>query len=83
VLGVYNATKYAVEAFSESLRQRVTGRHVRVSVVAPDAVATALSRHNPEILEDIKEWFRHRAARSPTFAGSSPGVSMGADRWPP
>jgi len=29
--GVYNATKHAVGAFSESLRQEVTGRHVRVS----------------------------------------------------
>lgn len=30
--GVYNATKFAVNAFSESLRQEVTKRHVRVSL---------------------------------------------------
>ncbi|HEX5911421.1 MAG TPA: SDR family NAD(P)-dependent oxidoreductase, partial [Thermoleophilaceae bacterium] len=29
--GVYNATKFGVGAFSESLRQEVTDRHVRVS----------------------------------------------------
>jgi len=32
--GVYNATKHAVGAFSESLRQEVTARHVRVSRVS-------------------------------------------------
>ena len=38
--GVYNATKFGVGAFSESLRQEVTGRHVRVTLVEPGAVAT-------------------------------------------
>ncbi|MDQ3146452.1 MAG: SDR family NAD(P)-dependent oxidoreductase [Actinomycetota bacterium] len=56
--GVYNATKHAVGAFSESLRQEVTGRHVRVSLVEPGAVATELASHNrPEILDSIKERF--------------------------
>jgi NADP-dependent 3-hydroxy acid dehydrogenase YdfG len=56
--GVYNATKHGVGAFSESLRQEVTGRHVRVSLIEPGAVATELSSHNrPEILEQIKERF--------------------------
>jgi len=50
--GVYNATKWAVGAFSESLRQEVTGRHVRVSLVEPGAVVTELVSHNrPEIQE--------------------------------
>src|SRR5213079_3279281 len=40
--GVYNATKHAVGAFSESLRQEVTGRHLRVSLVEPGAVDTEL-----------------------------------------
>ena len=43
--GVYNATKFAVNAFTESLRQEVTARHVRVSVIEPGAVATELSSH--------------------------------------
>ncbi len=56
--GVYNATKHAVGAFSESLRQEVTGRHVRVSLVEPGAVATELSSHNrPEIQEAIRGRF--------------------------
>ena len=56
--GVYNATKHGVGAFSESLRQEVTGRHVRVSLIEPGAVETELPSHNrPEILEQIKSRF--------------------------
>jgi NADP-dependent 3-hydroxy acid dehydrogenase YdfG len=56
--GVYNASKWAVNAFSESLRQEVTKRHVRVSLVEPGAVATELASHNkPEIREYIGQRF--------------------------
>jgi NADP-dependent 3-hydroxy acid dehydrogenase YdfG len=55
---VYNATKHAVGAFSEALRQEVTGRHVRVSIVEPGAVETELASHNrPEILEGLRQRF--------------------------
>ena len=43
--GVYNATKFGVNAFSESLRQEVTKRHVRISLVEPGAVETELASH--------------------------------------
>jgi NADP-dependent 3-hydroxy acid dehydrogenase YdfG len=56
--GVYNATKHGVGAFSESLRQEVTERHLRVSLVEPGAVATELASHNrPEVLESIGKRF--------------------------
>ena len=56
--GVYNATKFAVNAFTEALRQEVTERHVRVSVIEPGAVTTELSSHNrPEIREQIERTF--------------------------
>ncbi len=56
--GVYNATKHAVGAFSESLRQEVTRRHVRVSLVEPGAVATELVSHNrDEVQETINQRF--------------------------
>ena len=56
--GVYNLTKHGVGAFSESLRQEVTKRHVRVSLVEPGAVATELSSHNrAEIREQIQQRF--------------------------
>jgi NADP-dependent 3-hydroxy acid dehydrogenase YdfG len=52
--GVYNLTKHGVGAFSESLRQELTGRHVRVSLVEPGAVGTELVSHNrPEVRETI------------------------------
>jgi NADP-dependent 3-hydroxy acid dehydrogenase YdfG len=53
--GVYNATKHAVGAFSEALRQEVTRKHVRVSLVEPGAVTTELLSHNrPEIIEMLR-----------------------------
>jgi NADP-dependent 3-hydroxy acid dehydrogenase YdfG len=56
--GVYNATKFGVVAFSESLRQEVTRRHVRVSVIEPGAVMTELATHNrPEIIEGMRATF--------------------------
>jgi NADP-dependent 3-hydroxy acid dehydrogenase YdfG len=56
--GVYNATKHGVGALSESLRQEVTRRHVRVSLVEPGAVATELQGHNrPEIKDQIEKRF--------------------------
>src|SRR5438270_1130153 len=50
--GVYNATKWGVGAFSESLRQEFTRRHLRVSLVEPGAVKTELASHvRPEVWE--------------------------------
>ena len=43
--GVYNASKWAVNAFSESLRQEVTAKGVRIGLVEPGAVATELQSH--------------------------------------
>jgi NADP-dependent 3-hydroxy acid dehydrogenase YdfG len=55
---VYNATKHGVGAFSEGLRQEVTGRHVRVSLVEPGATDTELAGHNrPEVLDGLKKRF--------------------------
>ena len=48
----YNATKFGVTGFSEAIRQEVTKRRVRVSVLEPGAVETELVSHNrPEIQE--------------------------------
>jgi NADP-dependent 3-hydroxy acid dehydrogenase YdfG len=43
--GVYQATKWGVGTFSEALRQEVTERRVRVSLVEPGATATELASH--------------------------------------
>jgi NADP-dependent 3-hydroxy acid dehydrogenase YdfG len=58
--GVYNLTKHGVGAFAESLRQEVTERHVRVSLVEPGAVATELASHiRPEIREQAMARFQN------------------------
>ena len=56
--GVYNLTKFGVTAFTEALRQEVGGRHVRISVVEPGAVATELITHvRQEVLADLAKRF--------------------------
>jgi NADP-dependent 3-hydroxy acid dehydrogenase YdfG len=53
--GAYNATKFAVGAFSEALRQEVTRRHVRIALVEPGFVETELQSHNrPEVLAGLQ-----------------------------
>lgn len=61
--GIYNTTKFGVVAFSESLRQEVAKRHVRVSVVEPGVVATELQSH---LRDEVREQSRRR------FAGVEP-----------
>jgi NADP-dependent 3-hydroxy acid dehydrogenase YdfG len=57
--GAYNASKWAVNAFSEALRQEVTKRHVRVGVIEPGAVDTELASHNtdPEVVATMQRRF--------------------------
>jgi len=59
--GVYSLTKFGIGAFSESLRQELAGRYVRVSLVEPGATATELaSHHRPEIRESIRSQLGQR-----------------------
>jgi NADP-dependent 3-hydroxy acid dehydrogenase YdfG len=52
--GVYSFTKFGVSGFTESLRQEVTQRHVRVGVVEPGGVATELGSHNkPQVRHEM------------------------------
>jgi NADP-dependent 3-hydroxy acid dehydrogenase YdfG len=56
--GVYNLTKHGIGAFSESLRQELASRHVRVSLVEPGAVDTELATHlRPEVREQMMSRF--------------------------
>ena len=55
---MYNLTKFGVNGFTESLRQELTQRHVRVGVVEPGGVATELGSHNrPEIRTEMIDPF--------------------------
>lgn len=77
--GVYNLTKHGVGAFGESLRQEVTGRHVRVSLVEPGAVITELTgttgrRSRSRTGVAGRGWSGWRRSTSPTPSRtSSPG----------
>lgn len=54
--GVYSATKFGINAFSDSLRQEVTAQGVPVVVVEPGFVSTELASHitDPAIQEMAK-----------------------------
>jgi NADP-dependent 3-hydroxy acid dehydrogenase YdfG len=53
---VYNLTKHGLGAFSDSLRQEITRRHVRVSLVEPGAVDTELPDHvRPEVAGALRQ----------------------------
>ncbi|MFD5632442.1 SDR family NAD(P)-dependent oxidoreductase [Streptomyces sp. NPDC127072] len=55
--GVYAATKFGINAFSEALRQEVTEQGVRVVVIEPGFVSTELTSHitDPAIQTMAKE----------------------------
>jgi NADP-dependent 3-hydroxy acid dehydrogenase YdfG len=51
--GVYNATKFGVNAFSEALRQEIAESDIRVTVIEPGAVSTELISHNRDEIKDV------------------------------
>jgi NADP-dependent 3-hydroxy acid dehydrogenase YdfG len=54
----YSFTKFGLNGFTESLRQEVTRRQVRVGVLEPGGVATELGSHNnPEVRNEMIDPF--------------------------
>jgi NADP-dependent 3-hydroxy acid dehydrogenase YdfG len=58
IAGVYNLTKWGINAFSESLRQQVYKDNIRVSIIEPGVVATELRDHITveAVRNDINAW---------------------------
>jgi NADP-dependent 3-hydroxy acid dehydrogenase YdfG len=57
---VYAATKFGVGAFSEGLRNEITERGVRVTLIEPGFVETELQSHNTgEVLETLEAMREH------------------------
>jgi NADP-dependent 3-hydroxy acid dehydrogenase YdfG len=67
---VYCATKFAVRALSEGLRQEVKPYNIRTTVISPGAVATELLDHigEKDIQEEVQEFVSEIAVPADTFA---------------
>ena len=67
---VYAATKFAVRALSEGLRQEVKPYNIRTTVLSPGAVATELPNTitDPGAAERIRKFYAEVAIPAPSFA---------------
>jgi NADP-dependent 3-hydroxy acid dehydrogenase YdfG len=67
---VYAATKFAVRALSEGLRQEVKPYNIRTTVISPGAVATELpnSVSDPEAGDRIRKFYAAAAIPADSFA---------------
>ena len=67
---VYAATKYAVRALSEGLRQEVKPYNIRTTVISPGAVATELpnSVTDPDASKRIRTFYEQVAVSADSFA---------------
>ena len=67
---VYSATKHAVRALSEGLRQEVKPYGLRTTIISPGAVATELpdSITEPDVSEDIHDFYAEYAISADSFA---------------
>jgi len=59
--GVYQMTKHGVGVFSEALRQEVTGRYVRSSLIEPGATQSELVSH---VREEVRREFATNLAQT-------------------
>src|SRR5512132_1355207 len=67
---VYAATKHAVRALSEGLRQEVKPYNIRTTVISPGAVATELpdSVTDPDVAERLQKFYAEIAIPADSFA---------------
>ncbi len=67
---VYSATKHAVRALSEGLRQEVKPYNIRTTIISPGAVATELPNtiSEPDIAENFRKMYGTIAIPADSFA---------------
>src|SRR5262249_697742 len=60
VSAVYNATKWGLGGFSDSLRQALSKHHIRMTIIEPGAVLTELTDHIPhaQTKDTTKGWIK-------------------------
>lgn len=67
---VYSATKHAVRALSEGLRQEVKAYNIRTTIISPGAVATELpgSATEPDVAGSLNAFYDEYAISADSFA---------------
>ena len=67
---VYSATKHAVRAISEGLRQEVKAYNIRTTIISPGAVATELPSHitDPQSATGMQQYYENFAIPADAFA---------------
>jgi NADP-dependent 3-hydroxy acid dehydrogenase YdfG len=67
---VYAATKFAVRALSEGLRQEVKPHNIRTTIISPGAVATELPNTitEPGVAEGVSKFYEEFAIPADSFA---------------
>jgi len=67
---VYAATKHAVRALSEGLRQEVKPYNIRTTVISPGAVATELADGitDPDAAARVRDFYAQAAIPADSFA---------------
>jgi NADP-dependent 3-hydroxy acid dehydrogenase YdfG len=67
---VYSATKFAVRALSEGLRQEVKPYNIRSTVISPGAVATELPNtvSDPDAADRLRRFYKETAIPAESFA---------------
>ena len=67
---VYSATKHAVRALTEGLRQEVKPYNIRTTIISPGAVATELpdSVTEPDVAEKVHKFYEKFAIPADSFA---------------
>ena len=83
--GVYSFTKFGVNGFTESLRQEVTQRHVRVGLVEPGGATACRPSPPASRTQAAPRWpWRRTSPTAPTPRRPSsrpPGDSGGSTSW--
>ena len=81
-LGIYSASKYALEAYTEHLWREVKPFNVRVSLVEPGSIKTNLMRNQQNAAKPIGDYdpWRERAFEaSRQYEGKAPEPTLVAD----
>jgi NADP-dependent 3-hydroxy acid dehydrogenase YdfG len=82
-MGVYGATKYAVEALSDALRQEVAGLGIKVVIIEPGFVATNIGQAadaNAGAGQEIPQAYADMAARGSRYLAAQIAKGIAAEQ---